>query len=394
MTMKLPNFKHPPQLLRVTFHINTPMFAAGANQMETELTPTTFKGVLRFWWRALNWSKIYLEKNKNKADALKELHQQEARLFGIAGSDHKGGQGECLVNTLALDKPRKWSLPDNKNGVKYLLGQGIYNFKKGQLREAIADKQTFSIDLTITANAYQSVIDALNVMGLLGGFGSRSRHGFGSVTLVQLQKKTLGGDYEDIPFEQDPKKALTQILKDYRCRENNDLPPLSAFYQGTRIDIVGGSQTDAVHLLDKAGEEMQLYRSYGSKNKDNIYEVNGKNPERNFIDDHDLILHFIDNKIKQNNHPRRVIFGLPHNYRYSSGAKLNVNAVIGRRASPLFQHIHQLKNKQYCLIHCLLKCEFLPANEKIMIGREKVNPSPDWQVIETFMNRFKNKDTI
>lgn len=48
--MKLPHFYQQPRFLRATFRINTPMFAAGENQKDPELTPTSFKGVLRFWW--------------------------------------------------------------------------------------------------------------------------------------------------------------------------------------------------------------------------------------------------------------------------------------------------------------------------------------------------------
>ena len=105
--MNLPDFKNPSYLIKATYQINTPMFAAGANAQEAELTPTTFKGVMRFWWRALNWSQIRLACH-NDTEALKKLHKQESKLFGVAAkTERKGqGQGACLVNSLTLQSQK------------------------------------------------------------------------------------------------------------------------------------------------------------------------------------------------------------------------------------------------------------------------------------------------
>lgn len=401
--MTLPQFHRQPVLLRATYHINTPMFVAGENRKEAELTPTAFKGVMRFWWRALNWSKICLElleksENLDKKSALKELHRQEAKLFGLASKNNQGGQGECLVNALQINGNKKWSLPDNKNGLNYLLGQGLC--KNSLTRSALANNQSFTIKLTVTKSAESSIIDVLKLIGLFGSFGSRSRHGFGSVTLTELGIEDIfSEEYQPLQFEQEPIAAIKSLLTTYRCKENKELPPLSAFYADTRIDIVTlKNNNNSIELLNAIGQEQQLYRSYGSKNpRTNKYEVNGKNPEQNFEDDHDLILKYINHQDRNLNlHPRRSIFGLPHNYRYSSGKKLMVNVKDGRRSSPLIQHIHRQQNNSFCLIQCLLKSEFLPSGQKIEVGRSRVDVNIDWQVIETFMNRglFATKETI
>ena len=39
-----------------TYRVVTPIFCAGADQQLAELRIPSFKGVLRFWWRALAWS--------------------------------------------------------------------------------------------------------------------------------------------------------------------------------------------------------------------------------------------------------------------------------------------------------------------------------------------------
>ena len=401
--MNLPDFHQKPHFLRATFHINTPMFIAGANPQEPELTPTGFKGVMRFWWRALNWSRIRIN-SETKEQALKELHQQEAELFGLASGDNKSGQGECFVNTVKFDSEniRKWSYTGNKSGVSYLLGQGLFHFRDGLSRNAFLDKQFFTVDLTIAQSSNQDIQDCLQIIGLLGGLGSRSRHGFGSITLKKLEKKSLAdGEYEEVAFEKDVKKALQDLLSKYKCKENKELPPLSAFYQGTRIDIVNFTENNnAIELLNKVGEEQQMYRSFGRNGM-----VNTKKAERNFTKDHDFALNMIKNKPNLISHPQRVVFGLPHNYFYSgndtNGHSASVDASTGRRASPLIIHIHQIGN-QFQSVHCLLKSEFLPSGATVDIKAkkyqerksEKVSDKVDYQVIETFMNRFNNKETM
>ena len=412
--MNLPDFHQKPHFLRATFHINTPMFIAGANPQEPELTPTGFKGVMRFWWRALNWSRIRIN-SETKEQALKELHQQEAELFGLASGDNKGGQGECFVNTVKFDSEniRKWSYTGNKSGVSYLLGQGLFHFRDGLSRNAFLDKQFFTVDLTIAPSSNQDIQDCLQIIGLLGGLGSRSRHGFGSITLKKLEKKSLAdGEYEEVAFEKDVKKALQDLLSKYKCKENKELPPLSAFYQGTRIDIVRFND-NALDLLNRIGEEQQMYRSFGRNGM-----VNEKEAERNFSDDHNLMYELAEGE-NINSHPERVIFGLPHNY-YVSGVGVNVDIepiyisddgkqkTKFRRASPLIIHVHQNGNT-FDLIQCLFKSEYIHSLVKLEMlaykkeGRKKTTIkklykpiSVDFSHLENFMNRrlFNNKETI
>ncbi|WP_435932165.1 type III-B CRISPR module RAMP protein Cmr1 [Moraxella bovoculi] len=401
--MKLPQFNNKPTLLRATYHMNTPMFVAGANQNEAELTPTSFKGVMRSWWRALNWSHIRLN-SPNKVQALKELHEQEAKLFGVASSDARAkqklhnGQGACFVNALSLSGSKTWNYTQSQSGVNYLLGQGLYHFRSGLTRQAFAYGQTFTVDLTV-GDDVQGVEDVLQLIGLLGSFGSRSRHGFGSVTLIELACKNIGDDeYQPIAFEQDLKTALTELFEKYRCRENEELPPLSAFYQGTRVDIVGNGNKDVLTILKDMGDEEQMYRSFG---KDGM--VGRQTAEKNFKDDHDFALNLFKPKPNTITHPKRVVFGLPHNYFYSGnstrGHSANMDADTGRRASPLFRHVHRLTNGNHQVVLCLFKSEFLHEQSRIDIVAKKdgkpqrlsVSASADWQTITNLMNRFNGE---
>lgn len=418
MQLNVPKFCHQPSILRASFHINTPMFAAGSQQSKAELTPTAFKGLLRFWWRALNWSHIFLASHQNKEKALKELHKKEGAVFGLAAE--KGSQSRCLVNAVDFksitantekENIKKWQYANNKQGINYLLGQGLYHYKKGLNRNALTPQQTFNITLTVSSEHETQIVDALKLMGLLGGFGSRSRHGFGSVTLIDIYKRSFAGNNEFISLKIDVSnavKSLRTLLKNYECRKNQVEPPLSAFYAKTRIDVVPFDDVDAINLLNKVGEELQLYRSWGKKDKNDIYTINGietgTRAEQNFRSDHDMMKTYIHTIPSNLTHPKRVIFGLPHAYIYSDGSKIKVDASLispnkkikTRRSSPLIQHIHKTTNNQYQLIHCLFQSEFLPKNGKIFIKDTIINPQIDWQTITNFMNRskFANKITL
>ncbi len=245
--MNLPDFKRQPTILKAIFHINSPMFVAGAEQSKAEFTPSAFKGVLRFWWRALNWSQIFIESGRNKEQALKELHRKEGLIFGVSASDTRQGmgQGGCLVNTLSFEHKKQWLYSDKEKrinvGVNYLLGQGLYHFKDGLTRNAIKHEQIFSAELTVSSQYHDAIIDTLKLIGLLGGFGSRSRHGFGSVTLVDIEKKQLetSDTFSSLNINSNNAvECLQNLFNKYQCFANTELPPLSAFYADTRIDVV------------------------------------------------------------------------------------------------------------------------------------------------------------
>ncbi len=144
-------------------------------------------------------------------------------------------------------------------------------------------------------------------------------------------------------------------------------------------------------LLNKTGSELQMYRSFGNDGK-----VGGKDAERNFTHDHNLVLEHIQGR-QADIAPKRVVFGLPHNYFFSNGkGKSDVNAKVDneetRRASPLFTHIQKLGDT-FVLVHALLPAVFLPDTAKITIKGGKaptaqITPNVDYTVITKFMDRF------
>lgn len=86
-------------------------------------------------------------------------------------------------------------------------------------------------------------------------------------------------------------------------------------------------------------------------------------------------------------HPRRAVFGLPHNY---GKHKAVGPASHDRRASPLLFHVHETGSR-YVGVAVLLRSRFLPNGERIRAGRASVPARPDWNVLTDFLDANKRR---
>ncbi len=356
------------------FEIITPMFMAGANQKSTEFRLQSFKGVLRFWWRAVTFAKY---------QSINKLRIEED---GIFGSTEKASR-----ITLNLESYRKGRTPvqfKNKYGLIYL-GYCAVGFRGNTTRRYIPPSTTGRISIFckgLSNDQLELLKQALTAFALFGNMGSKSRKGYGSFS---VRKLTLDNE---IVYEQ-PRNAgkLEKLIKNFfaanRFSNLRGMPPFSAFSSQTRIDIID-TGTDALELLNIIGERMVLYRSWGRNGR-----VMNRPAERNFKKDHDLIKDMQYGK-KPTDHPDRVNFGLPHNYFFSSSKfKASVepdSKEINRRASPLFIKIHKVGDRSYAAVSLILRSQFLPQNIKIKISSRKISNSvqarPDWSVLDKFLD--------
>ena len=369
-----------------TFDIVTPMFLGGADQQAEHIRPASFKGLLRFWWRAVNWGK-FRKKFTDDATALRELHKQEALLFGAAAGEEKGekvgGQG-CFLMSVTQDTTKE-NL--KKGGAQdaptaYLLGMGLYHFQHHLLRNAI--RGTFTVSLRFRINTKPedraSVSEALTVLGLLGGLGSRTRRGMGSIQLIKLE----GVDSFTIPQDLATYKA---ILNDLVTKGCDAQPPFTAFSPKARWSFLRKPSEDKV--LSALGSEFGMYRGFGNKGNGTEHKTFGQKTEQNFKTDHDQMYQAASRQ-PFTDHPKRLIFGMPHNYFFSSSNKKvdiqNTKAKLERRASPLFMHVHKLGD-EYFGVALMLPAQFLPKDDNVIINNCHLSVNPDWSVIEKFLNR-------
>ncbi|MCB1714446.1 MAG: type III-B CRISPR module RAMP protein Cmr1 [Candidatus Competibacteraceae bacterium] len=291
------------QRIEATYRIVTPMFLGDADQKATSIRPPSVKGALRFWWRALNWSRALSETGSNAAAALRWLHAEEARLFGLAAitdsdGNQQGGQGVFLLRVsqqpTRLSPPvRGW--PQNNTGSGYL-GFGLFATKEEPAREGLPEGQDFSLELRFRPQTNDedlaSLREVLKVWGLLGGLGSRARRGFGSVALV-----TLDG-VNQLSNATDYGSTIQMLLNKYE--RVSDLPTYTAFSRFTRFGVLGQPNSKARDAHDAAGVLYKQHRGQPSSLRGSV----------------------------------KIPFGLP----------LQSVDERNRRASPLFFHVHSLAN--------------------------------------------------
>ncbi len=389
--------------IEATYRIVTPMFIGDANQEATCIRPPSFKGALRFWWRALNWGRFYQQKSSNETEALKALYEEEVRLFG--GSAEKGGQGCFLLSVQSkqfnLTKaPKVHDSFSSKAAARYLgyglmvaYGRNDGTTKNGQLeRGCINENQPFTVKLVFRDKIEDSIVVALKALGLLGGLGSRSRHGMGSITLEALKID----DQEPWACPSTVEK-YDEVVKGLFLSANGDVkpasvttePPFTAFWKKSRIDRLL-CKNSCYEVLDKFGEAMLMYRSWGKNGR-----VLGQHHEKRFEDDHDWYIKFNNGWRDSHSdfHPERVAFGLPHNYHKPPQHHVTPEN-HERRSSPLFFHIHRLSSGSFLGVSIYMPAKFLPSGEKIAAGGKMVRGDYIPTLVPSTVNKGKMGDVI
>jgi CRISPR-associated protein Cmr1 len=375
--------------LTATFCIVTPLFMSGANQDKFELRGASFKGVLRFWWRALAYGRFHGD--------LQQIHKEENHIFGSADT----GRG---VFILRISQPMPANVIEANQILKdandnvlgdggIYLGYGLMHSNpnrekgtvKGQLlRPYLLGPSRFIVDLLFRDSVDESVVDALKLLGLIGGLGSRSRRGFGSVTLEKMEGDIKWTAPLDVVSYRSEISSLLGSLA-------QGMPEYTALTTNSRITLLD-TGNDALSLLDIIGKKMQLYRSWGNHGK-----VGQVNSEKNFYQDHALA-YDVANGVIPPTHPQRVVFGLPHNYYLSSSGltpKQKKFDVVPdqntRRASPFMIHIHRFSDNSFAGVACILPARFLPAGEKIKVKNNLVLQNIDFKFLHDFLDGYEGQ---
>lgn len=166
--------------LQVTFRMVTPLFLSGTDQRQTELRLPSIKGALRFWYRAINpnYKKI-IEQNKYPVT-------YEEELFGSARPGL--GRGQFLMRT--KKNQRQSQVPYNKEDSIFSGDVGYLSFSMGmQERGYMTPEQNFTLRFAFRPSckdisaSWRGLTASLWLLGHIGGLGSRSRRGFGTVAL-------------------------------------------------------------------------------------------------------------------------------------------------------------------------------------------------------------------
>ena len=157
----------------------TPMFIAGADGKTPELRAPSIKGALRFWWRALNAN---LVENEDYS----KLRKQESEIFG--GTDNSG-RSKVIISVVnqPLDTYKASPTPHNPR------------FSK----DAFVIGSRFEMTINVIENnvmTAEQVKSLFILISLLGGIGNRSRRGFGSFKITEIDGEVFSqpNDVESI----------------------------------------------------------------------------------------------------------------------------------------------------------------------------------------------------
>ncbi|NMB63518.1 MAG: type III-B CRISPR module RAMP protein Cmr1, partial [Spirochaetes bacterium] len=161
----------------------TPLFISGADTQISELRASSLKGLLRFWWRAIN-----------PINDLNNSQNKEGKIFGSTMND-----SSCKSSFSLMIEPKEVKIEQNMPKGKMVavnsskkqfnidiftyLGIGIYDPKTRQwARKNIAPGSTFIIHCTYDSESIKDEIEkALSALIHYGGLGAKSRNGFGSL---------------------------------------------------------------------------------------------------------------------------------------------------------------------------------------------------------------------
>lgn len=207
----------------------TPMFIYGAKLLE--LRPAPFKGLLRYWWRALNGHL-----------PLEQIREKEGLLFG--SSDEKIGRSPIILRII----------PGKRNvGPEALLPH-----RRAFPIEAFRTNSKFQIIITSigTPNKHTAYERLLEAALLLGGLGRRARRGFGSIAITKKEKDGENAFYT-------APRSLQDILTMLNANNNDkfsikDQKIISHGFQGDypylkTVELGESAFSDANTLLERIG---------------------------------------------------------------------------------------------------------------------------------------------
>lgn len=339
-----------------------------ADQSYLELRPSEFKGMIRFWWRALKAN-----------DAISQLKKEEEMIFG--GTTESSGRSAVLLKIfeqksnyspihhhLNLDSHYnrdKHRLEGKDIPISYLL----YTVQKYPYYFSSFSLSIYSKDEKALKNALAGLWCAIN----LGGFGSRSRRGAGSLKVEEVNGDSYGLTFK---VEEENNKNISHWII-----ENTNK---------ARI------------LVEKTGAQCSSYSNLStaefiiSKNSFKTWEEALK----------DVGKIYMDFRKPQKKEIQLANFGLPLVHR-SDGSKITAKYKgkhINRRTSPILFKILQDQDNFYWMALKFAGDTF-PRGAELVWSKKNKNPKnqgskveilstqiPQQKILDDFWNSLKAKN--
>lgn len=366
-------------VVRITLETVTPLFAGGADPRgEPELRAASVRGILRFWWRALVAGVIGDED-------LDALRKKETDVFGEAevGSP-------VIIRLSGQPRPQRFQPNQNQRGVSYLLWSMLRTN-----RQCLPSATSFTLNVQTRpgtnsgSEAFNGALASLWLLTRLGGLGSRSRRGGGSVQITSTQT--------DLPTGMPDLRLRAQTPQQFRDELVNGLKQLQALVKANvatptlpsanpdfdvlhpnccRIVVLNRQWSTWEQALDEVGQKFQIFRSRRPPDYQNVKDVLSGNT----------------NSLST---VQRAAFGLPIVFYYRSlGGQQGTleGRTHERRASPLLIRVVRLTNGAHTVVMTVFKAALLEDKGQLTLKQRGHAPvtaaPPDLRLLDTFLNNI------
>jgi CRISPR-associated protein Cmr6 len=313
LASKLTKSKPPGERrsFKATLELVTPAFLAGADQQDPtdcDLRPATLRGQLRYWWRTLHAGYLTVEELRTLEAALwgstsgagairvlvrrtkgedhpervpgkktgrnrndKEVRQTDTQfttMHGLRSAPQKRAQGFLYLSygmdEMPAGKPhdhkhRRCRLPGSEWEVVFVMRTGYY------LRSnAVHHEKPQPIDVSLIETQAQA---ALSLLCQFGGVGSKSRNGYGSLQMRQLDSDTLEHKRELTPEEAELSASILRESEKVKLGNTSRGPSeLSVFNERLMLSPIQTPWTNYWKVLDELGFAIQDFcQSDGQK---------------------------------------------------------------------------------------------------------------------------------
>lgn len=406
--------------LVVTLKTITPLFLGGAEPDKwAELRAPSIKGAMRFWYRAIDADcneRVELEKHDSPI--------WEDKIFGST----KTGRG-CFAMRLENDSikgGKEWNHDDypNKNGIRYL---SFSMCMGGKRRRYIPPNTNIGIIIIFhhqpNNKEKYSLLASLWLLGHIGGLGSRSRRGIGTVALQS---------WGNCRWDECNRLKIAHGVKtrdEWWKIFNDGLNVLKAWFPkpntvdhsvidgNTKFFLFGDGKKEWQKALDEAGIVFQKFRQRWNlrDTSSDYYRV------MEHLASHESASIKTGSKItlcKISDSPERVAFGLPLSFRYNNSlnkipkkdksGKPIIDRNTGkpkmeapnttfegeehdRSASPIHIRIVQIEENFYPF-YIRLDAPLLENSEQIKDSYGTGYSKPTGKILDTFWNELKKNN--
>ncbi len=333
-------------------------------QLQAELRPPAFRGLMRYWQRALVSGIVGTD-----TQGLTNVRNVEQSVFGATDKSSAVSVRVTDISKNPTEYERESYSRDKVSGKDYLLWSMAKsgNVERGTLRldrQYFPPNSNFKITLLSRdedATNLNRAIAAMWLLTNLGGIGSRSRRCAGSLAAKPLQP--LIGDIANLSFNE-----LTTI-EELRVNLQNGIKVARSLYTDLPQRPPGEARFDA---LSSNTCEIWIMRSNDkpwSSDKEAMTDVGEK-------------LYTYRETIKPVE--LRAVFGLPLIIRDLADRRLKRELEGHRQASPLLLRITKLQHEYVCVAVLF----------KTQVQDIPLVPPRDYALIEKWINMFLRKEAV